>query len=126
MLPTVKWYLSIILPFFSTTYLDFTGSKLIRAQAISSSRPFRIYLLPGTDVVTVVVTIRPRWGLHGWSNTRLGEGSSALNLSRLYLHVHGERKDNHINCTSSDNALLDSDPTSDVVVLDGTLKLKLL
>ena len=44
------------------------------------------------------------------SDTRLGEGSSAHNLSRLHQHVHGKREEDHWNCTSSDDPLLKLDP----------------
>lgn len=52
---------------------------------ISSSRPFRIQLLPGTDVVVTVVSQGP----NGWvSEAELSKGPSALNLSRLHQDVH--------------------------------------
>lgn len=51
MLPSVKQNLWEVLPFFSTRNLDFNGLKLMQAQVISSLRPFRIHLRPGTHVV---------------------------------------------------------------------------
>lgn len=54
MLPSVKKNFSVTYPFFNTRDLDFAGLKLMHAKVISSSRPFRIHLLPRTDAVVTV------------------------------------------------------------------------
>lgn len=48
----VKRNFLIVFPFFSTRDLDFAGLKLMRVQLTSSSSPFWIHLLPGTDVLS--------------------------------------------------------------------------
>lgn len=49
-----KRNLSTISPLLTTSEFDFTGLKLIFAQVMSFSRPWRIHPLPGTDVVVTV------------------------------------------------------------------------
>jgi len=61
--PSAKWNSSVVFPCFSTRDLDFAGLKFMQAQVIISSRPFRIHLLPGTDVVVIVrLSMKARMG----------------------------------------------------------------
>ena len=52
--PSEKRNLSVTFPFFTTRERDLAGLKPIRAQLMSLSRPWRIHLQPGTDVVVTV------------------------------------------------------------------------
>lgn len=57
----------------ATIVLDMEGLKLILAQVVHLSNPWRIHLLPGTDVVMVR-------SFGGLLYTRLGQGPFAFYL----------------------------------------------
>lgn len=49
----LRWKEWCSFPFFNTMDLDLEGLKLILAQVMSFSSPFKVHLLPGTDVVVM-------------------------------------------------------------------------
>ena len=57
-LSTVEWYLLLAFPFLSSNNLDSASLKPIQIQIVSSLRPFKIHLVPGTDVDWSFLTIQ--------------------------------------------------------------------
>ena len=56
---TVNWTISMTLPFFNTSDLDFAGLKYILAQVIFLSRPFKSHLPSMRDVIITVKSCKP-------------------------------------------------------------------
>ena len=69
--------LSTTFHLFSMRDLDFVCLKLIFAQLMSLSRPWSIHMLPATDVVTVISSMKCYWGLSHYS---LGKRAPAIYL----------------------------------------------
>lgn len=120
-------------PFFSTMALDLAGLKLILAQEMSFSRPWRIHLPPGT--IYVVIVRSSLKALMGLLSSRLGQKPSALSFSCLDHHIHGNGEENNWDGAPSHNPLIelvanwcciprsDSKPEVPIVVQDKVLDL---
>ena len=85
-------------------------SSSCEPKVICSSRPFRIHLLPGTDVVVTIGSSMKALMGGCWTP---GEGSSALNLSRLNnLHLGHLAGHDQLRCCSPG-----VDPQAEAVVI---------
>lgn len=119
---TRKRNLSTTFPRFRTMDLDFVGLKLILAQRISFSRPCRIHLHPGTDVVvTLKSSIKARIG--GCRTQDLDKGPRH-SVSAAFTNIFMARANRITEIVQPVMIPFSSRCQSDVTLPDVTLSLK--